>query len=53
MGALVFFNPEHRILVSGDVGEHGQFRDAARDRPGRSAATRATIEMLAGLDIRS
>ena len=39
MGALVFFNDEHRILISGDaLWENGyRFRHAAGARPGRAA----------------
>jgi glyoxylase-like metal-dependent hydrolase (beta-lactamase superfamily II) len=54
MGALVFYNPEHRILISGDaLWEHG-FGFVMPDEidPGALPATRATIEMLARLDIR-
>jgi glyoxylase-like metal-dependent hydrolase (beta-lactamase superfamily II) len=54
MGALVFFNPEHGILVSGDALWANGFGFLmppeldARALP----ATRATLEMLAGLPIR-
>jgi glyoxylase-like metal-dependent hydrolase (beta-lactamase superfamily II) len=54
MGALVFYNPEHRILVSGDaLWEHGfGFVMPPEVDPAALPATRATVEMLAGLDIR-
>jgi len=54
MGALVFHNPEHGILVSGDaLWEHGfgVVMPPALD-PAALPATRATLEMLARLDIR-
>jgi glyoxylase-like metal-dependent hydrolase (beta-lactamase superfamily II) len=54
MGALVFYNPEHRILVSGDaLWENGfGFVMPPEFDPAALPATRATLEMLAGLDIR-
>jgi len=54
MGALVFYNPEHRILISGDaLWEHGfGFVMPPDIDPAALPATRATVEMLAGLDIR-
>jgi glyoxylase-like metal-dependent hydrolase (beta-lactamase superfamily II) len=54
MGALVFHNPEHRILISGDaLWEHGfGFVMPPEFDPAALPATRATVEMLAGLDIR-
>jgi len=54
MGALVFHNAEHRILISGDaLWEHGfGFVMPPEVDPEALPATRATIEMLAGLDIR-
>ena len=54
MGALVFHNPEHRILISGDaLWEHGfGFVMPAEIDPAALPATRATIDMLAALDIR-
>jgi glyoxylase-like metal-dependent hydrolase (beta-lactamase superfamily II) len=54
MGALVFYNAEHRILISGDaLWEHGfGFVMPPEVDPEALPATRATIEMLAGLDIR-
>jgi glyoxylase-like metal-dependent hydrolase (beta-lactamase superfamily II) len=54
MGALVFYNAEHRILVSGDaLWEHGfGFVMPPEIDPTALPATRATIEMLARVDIR-
>jgi glyoxylase-like metal-dependent hydrolase (beta-lactamase superfamily II) len=54
MGALVFFNPEHGILVSGDaLWEDGYgFVMPPEIDPRALPATRATIEMLGRLDIR-
>jgi len=54
MGALVFYNPEHRILISGDaLWEHGfGFVMPPEIDPAALPATRATLEMLARLDIR-
>lgn len=54
MGALVFYNAEHRILISGDaLWEHGFGFVMPREiDPAALPATRATIEMLAGLDVR-
>jgi glyoxylase-like metal-dependent hydrolase (beta-lactamase superfamily II) len=54
MGALVFYNPEHRILVSGDaLWENGYGFVMPREIDPRALpATRATIEMLSALDIR-
>lgn len=54
MGALVFFNAEHGILISGDaLWENGfGFVMPAEVDPDALPATRATIEMLAGLDIK-
>ena len=54
MRALVFFNPEHRILVSGDAlwaNGYGFVMPREID-PQALPATRATLEMLAGLDVR-
>ena len=55
MGALVFFNPEHRILISGDaLWENGFGLVMPRgSRPAALPATRATLEMIAGLDVRT
>jgi glyoxylase-like metal-dependent hydrolase (beta-lactamase superfamily II) len=54
MGALVFFNPEHRILVSGDaLWANGYGFVMPREVDARALpATRATLEMLAALDVR-
>ena len=54
MGALVFYNAEHRILISGDaLWEHGfGFVMPPEIDPAALPATRATLEMLAALDIR-
>jgi glyoxylase-like metal-dependent hydrolase (beta-lactamase superfamily II) len=53
-GALVFHNPEHRILISGDaLWENGYgFVMPRTIDPGALPATRATLEMIAGLDVR-
>jgi len=54
MGALVFYNPEHRILVSGDAlweNGYGLVMPPEID-PRALPATRATLEMLGRLDIR-
>ncbi len=53
MGALVFYNAEHRILISGDaLWEHGfGFVMPPEVDPAALPATRATIEMLAALDM--
>lgn len=53
MGALVFYNPEHRILISGDaLWENGfGFVMPAQMDPRALPATRSTLETLAGLDI--
>jgi len=55
MGALVFWNAEHGILISGDaLWEHGfGFVMPPQIDPGALPATRATIEMLATLPIRT
>jgi glyoxylase-like metal-dependent hydrolase (beta-lactamase superfamily II) len=54
MGALVFFNPEHRILISGDALWERGFGLVMPPEvdPAALPATRATIEMLAALDAR-
>ncbi len=54
MGALVFYNPEHRILISGDaLWKHGfGFVMPPEMDAAALPATRATIEMLATLDVR-
>ena len=54
MGALVFFNPEYRILISGDAlweNGYGFVMPAAVD-PDALPATRATLDVIAGLDAR-
>ena len=54
MGALVFFNPEHRILVSGDAlwaNGYGFVMPREVD-PRALPATRAKLEMLAALELR-
>ncbi|HTQ01219.1 MAG TPA: MBL fold metallo-hydrolase [Casimicrobiaceae bacterium] len=54
MHALVFWNPEHRILVSGDAlweNGYGLVMPRAID-PQAIPATRATLDMIAGLDAR-
>jgi len=54
MGALVFFNDEHRILVSGDaLWENGYGIVMPREIDPRALpATRLTLEMLARLEAR-
>ena len=49
MGALVFYNPEHRVLISGDaLWESGYGLVMPREvDPSALPATRATLEMLA------
>ena len=54
MGALVFHNPEHRILISGDAlweNGYGLVMPPEID-PAALPAARATLEMLAKLDVR-
>ena len=54
MGALAFFNDEHRIIVSGDAlweDGYGLVMPPEVD-PRALPATRATLEMLASLDAR-
>jgi glyoxylase-like metal-dependent hydrolase (beta-lactamase superfamily II) len=54
MGALVFFNPEHRILISGDAlweNGFGLILPRAID-PAAVPATRATLDVIATLDAR-
>ena len=55
MGALVFYNAEHRILISGDaLWENGYgFVMPAAMEPVALPAARATLEMIAGLPIRT
>jgi glyoxylase-like metal-dependent hydrolase (beta-lactamase superfamily II) len=55
MGALVFFEPSHRILVSGDAlweNGYGFVMPQAVD-PQALAAQRATLDMIAALDVRA
>ena len=55
MGALVFYNPEHRILISGDAlweNGYGLVMPPEID-PHAMPAARATLEMIARLDIRT
>jgi len=54
MGALVFYNPEHRILVSGDaLWQNGYgFVMPQCMAPEALPATRATLDMIAALDVR-
>lgn len=55
MGALVFYNPEHRILISGDAlwqNGFGFVMPRAVD-PDALPATRATLDMIAALDVRT
>ncbi len=54
MGALVFYNPEHGILISGDAlwqQGFGLVMPPAID-PAALPATRRTLEMLAALEVR-
>jgi glyoxylase-like metal-dependent hydrolase (beta-lactamase superfamily II) len=53
MGALVFYNPEHRILISGDaLWEYGFGLVMPPEvDPAALPATRATLEMLAALNV--
>jgi len=54
MAALVFHNPEHGLLISGDaLWQDGYGFVMPREIDPRALpATRATLEMLAGLDVR-
>ena len=54
MGALVFFNDEHRILISGDALWQNGFGIVMPPdvEPAALPATRATLEMIATLDAR-
>ena len=54
MGALVFFNAEHGILISGDALWHRGFGLVMPPEvdPDAFPATRRTLEMLAALDLR-
>ena len=54
MGALVFYNAEHRVLISGDAlweNGYGFVMPAALD-PDALPAARDTLDMIAGLDVR-
>jgi glyoxylase-like metal-dependent hydrolase (beta-lactamase superfamily II) len=53
MGALVFYNPEHRILISGDaLWEDGfGFVMPADMDAAALPATRSTLDLIAGLDV--
>lgn len=54
MHALIFYNPEHRILISGDAlweNGYGFVMPRAID-PTAMPATRATLELIAALDVR-
>jgi glyoxylase-like metal-dependent hydrolase (beta-lactamase superfamily II) len=54
MRALVFYNPEHRILISGDAlwqNGYGFVMPAAIDAEALPA-TRATLDVIAALDVR-
>jgi glyoxylase-like metal-dependent hydrolase (beta-lactamase superfamily II) len=55
MAALVFYNPEHRILISGDaLWENGYgFVMPPEIDPAAMPATRATLEMISSLDVRT
>jgi glyoxylase-like metal-dependent hydrolase (beta-lactamase superfamily II) len=54
MRALVFYNPEHRILISGDALWENGYGFVMPEEMDSAAlpATRATLEMLATLDVR-
>lgn len=54
MRALVFYNPEHRILISGDAlwGNGFGFVMPPEYEPEGLSTSRTTLEMLAGLDVR-
>ncbi|MGE5089178.1 MAG: MBL fold metallo-hydrolase [Candidatus Levyibacteriota bacterium] len=54
MGALVFHNEEHRILISGDALWHNGYGFVMPDAfdPAALPATRATLETIAELDVR-
>ncbi|MFO1325446.1 MAG: MBL fold metallo-hydrolase [Burkholderiales bacterium] len=54
MGALVFHNPEYGILISGDAlwqNGYGLIVPPSLD-PAALPATRATLDLIAGLDVR-
>lgn len=54
MGALIFYNPEYRLLISGDaLWERGfGFVMPPAIDPAALPATRATLDLIAGLDVR-
>jgi len=54
MGALVFYNDEHRILISGDALWQNGYGFVMPDEfdPAALPATRATLETIAELDVR-
>lgn len=55
MGALCYYNAEHRLLISGDaLWEHGFGMVMPQEiAPGALAATRATLDALAALNVRT
>jgi glyoxylase-like metal-dependent hydrolase (beta-lactamase superfamily II) len=53
MGALVFYCAEERVLISGDALWENGFGVVMPNEEGALAATRATLEMLAALDVRT
>lgn len=54
MGALVFYNPEHKVLISGDALWQNGFGFVMPPEidPTALPATRATLDAIAALDIR-
>ncbi len=54
MGALIFYNPEHRLLISGDaLWENGfGFVMPTEIDPAALPATRATLDLIASLEVR-
>lgn len=55
MGALVFYNAEHRVLISGDALWHDGYGFVMPTEidPLALPATRATLEMIGRLDVRT
>jgi glyoxylase-like metal-dependent hydrolase (beta-lactamase superfamily II) len=51
MSALVFYCPEARLLITGDALWENGFGIVLPNVPGALAATRTTLERLAGLDV--
>jgi glyoxylase-like metal-dependent hydrolase (beta-lactamase superfamily II) len=51
MNALVFYCEEARLLITGDALWENGFGVVLPNQPGALAATRATLERLAGLDV--